>query len=111
VAISFAAGVLSYPSTIALVRDTLRTDPVPEQSATGRYLIDGLPADRVVPMRVRIKTNKTVQGTTAIAIHRLVGYVDSTTVAMGMNLASPPPSGYLVATAPRRPSTGWTGFP
>ena len=116
VAITIAAGVLSNPSTIELVRDTLRTDPVPEQSATGRYLIDGLPADRVVPMRVRIKTNKTVQGTTAIAIHRpVVQYADSTTVAMGMNLVvAAESSGYLVATVSLkgRPSTwGGSGLP
>ncbi|MBK8647532.1 MAG: Ig-like domain-containing protein [Gemmatimonadetes bacterium] len=43
VAITIAAGVLSNPSTIELVRDTLRTDPVPEQSATGATSSTGSP--------------------------------------------------------------------
>ncbi|MBK8647533.1 MAG: hypothetical protein IPN16_13490 [Gemmatimonadetes bacterium] len=67
-------------------------------------------------MRVRIKTNKTVQGTTAIAIHRpVVEYADSTTVTMGMNLVvAAESSGYLVATVSLkgRPSTwGGSGLP
>ena len=116
IAITVAAGVLTTPTTLTLVRDTVRADPTPENTATASFLVDGLPSDRATPMRVRLKTNKTLQGTTAIAIHRpVVQYADSTTVAMGMNLvAATDSSGYLVATVSlkgRPTSWGGTGLP
>jgi hypothetical protein len=104
-AVTIPAGALATTATIMLVRDTVHTPNITEGAATPNYLIDGLPADRVVNVRVRIKATAPITGVAAIAVTRpSMAFSDSGDVLrLGTALvAATDSAGYLVATVPLR---------
>lgn len=102
VAITIPAGAFTTTLPITLVRDTALPDSYTAQRASARFAIDGMPRGQVVPVRVRIKTTGTVQGTPAImAMEPGFAKGDSIGVVLGVAFQEAiDSSGYLVATLP-----------
>jgi hypothetical protein len=105
VAVTIPAGALASSSTIQLVRDTMHEPELKEGVASANYLIDGLPADRIVPLRVRLRMTTAASGLSGIAVTRpSIAFSDSGDVlTLGTSLiAAQDSAGYLVATVPLR---------
>lgn len=104
-AVTIPSGALAATATITLVRDTVHLPSITDGAVTPNYTIEGLPADRVVNLRVRIKATAPISGTAALAVTRpTMAFADSLDeVVLGTTLvAAADSAGYLVATVPLR---------
>lgn len=100
VGVTIPAGQLAATVTIVIVKDTVRAPPFPDAAATASYLIDGLPPDRMVQMRVRLKTTAALSGGLGIGVTRPTWESgDQDNVILGTTIVPATDSaGYLVGT-------------
>lgn len=104
VAVTIPAGALATTATIQIVRDTVRPAAFAENTASPGYLIDGLPSDRVVQMRVRIRATAPLTGGLGIGVMRPVWESgDEDNAVLGTTIAPATDSaGYLVGNVKLR---------
>lgn len=104
VAVTIPAGVLLTPRPIEVVRDTSTPTGLLGQAGSARYVIDGLPANQVTTVSVRVRVNGTLTGTPAIGLQQpAVDQADSVVTVLGLRiLPARDSAGWLVTEVPLR---------